>query len=83
MITALPACSNAAPYDTAVASTWRHTDKKVSSGSDTLRELVRYATLAANGHNTQPWAFALERDAVTIQPDLARRTPAVDPDNHH
>ena len=24
-----------------------------------MQELVRYATLAANGHNTQPWKFAL------------------------
>ena len=22
-----------------------------------MRDLIRYATLAANGHNTQPWRF--------------------------
>ena len=48
-----------------------------------MRDLVRYATLAANGHNTQPWRFALGDDAVRILPDLMRRTPAVDPDDHH
>ena len=24
-----------------------------------LKEMVRFATLAANGHNTQPWRFRL------------------------
>jgi hypothetical protein len=48
-----------------------------------LRELVRYATLAANGHNTQPWRFELAADSVTLRPDATRRTPAVDPDDHH
>ncbi len=48
-----------------------------------LRELVRCATLAANGHNTQPWKFGLSPDAITIQPDHSRHTPVVDPDEHH
>lgn len=48
-----------------------------------LLELVRCATLAANGHNTQPWKFGLSADAISIQPDLSRRTPVVDPDEHH
>jgi hypothetical protein len=41
--------------------------------------LVRYATLAANGHNAQPWKFALLPDAIEIRPDYSRRLPAVDP----
>lgn len=48
-----------------------------------LQELVRCATLAANGHNTQPWQFGLSPDQISIRPDLSRRTPAVDPDDHH
>jgi TAT (twin-arginine translocation) pathway signal sequence/Nitroreductase family len=48
-----------------------------------LKDFVRYATLAPNSHNTQPWKFALGRDSVTILPDLARRCPVVDPDDHH
>jgi len=48
-----------------------------------IRDLVRYATLAANGHNTQPWQFRAHRDDIVILPDLARRTPVVDPDDHH
>jgi hypothetical protein len=47
------------------------------------RELVRYATLAPSSHNTQCWKFALEPQAITILPDLLRRCPAVDPDDHH
>lgn len=46
-------------------------------------DLVRFATLAANSHNTQPWRFRVDRRGVDILPDLARRTPVVDPDDHH
>ena len=48
-----------------------------------LEELVRMATLAANGHNTQPWKFRLDGATVAILPDFARRTAVVDPDDHH
>ena len=48
-----------------------------------LMECARFATLAANGHNTQPWQFELSSNKVAILPDLSRRTPAVDPDDHH
>ena len=47
------------------------------------RDLVRYATLAANSHNTQPWRFRLSDRRIEILPDLSRRTPVVDPDDHH
>lgn len=47
------------------------------------RELVRFATLAANSHNTQPWLFSVRGNVITIAPDVARRCPAVDPDDHH
>lgn len=49
----------------------------------TARELVRYATLAANGHNTQPWRFRAGSGAIDILPDLSRATHIVDPDDHH
>lgn len=48
-----------------------------------LREIVRCAILAPNGHNTQPWMFALSPDLISIRPDFSRRTPVVDPDDHH
>jgi hypothetical protein len=53
------------------------------SGTEGLRDIVRYATLAANGHNTQPWRFRAADTSIHIEPDLARRTPVVDPDDHH
>jgi len=46
-----------------------------------LRELVRYAILAASGHNTQPWKFALKPGAIEIHPDYTRRLLVVDPDD--
>ncbi|RWB52506.1 nitroreductase family protein [Mesorhizobium sp.] len=48
-----------------------------------LEAVIRYATLAANSHNTQPWQFRLEDQAIEIRPDFRRRTPVVDPDDHH
>jgi hypothetical protein len=45
--------------------------------------LVRYATLAASSHNTQPWKFEIGPKRIVIHPDLSRRCPAVDPDDHH
>jgi hypothetical protein len=47
------------------------------------RELVRLATLAPSSHNTQCWRFRIEPPAITVLPDLSRRCPAVDPDDHH
>ena len=47
------------------------------------RDLIRYATLAANGHNTQAWRFRETPAGIVILPDLSRRTPVVDPDDHH
>lgn len=44
-----------------------------------MREIIRYATLAPSGHNTQPWKFAVRGDTIYILPDLTRRLPAVDP----
>lgn len=46
-------------------------------------DLIRYATLAANSHNTQPWRFKISDGGVEILPDMARQIAIVDPDNHH
>lgn len=48
-----------------------------------IADIVRYATLAPNGHNTQPWQFHAEGNAIDIRPDFSRATPVVDPDDHH
>ncbi len=45
------------------------------------RELVRYATLAANGHNTQPWKFAIHENSIEIHQDFTRQLKVVDPDH--
>lgn len=50
---------------------------------DDLRNLVGYATLAANSHNTQPWVFAQDGSTISIAPDFARETPVVDENHHH
>ena len=47
------------------------------------KDLLRVATLAANAHNTQPWRFALHAQSIEIRRDASRKTPAVDPDDHH
>ena len=44
-----------------------------------MREMIRYATLAPSGHNTQPWKFMVQGDTIRILPDYSRRLPAVDP----
>ena len=65
-------------YAAAVAET-----RAALSQEPATLELVRYATLAANGHNTQPWRFRIGEERIEIMPDLTRRTPVVDPDDHH
>ena len=66
-------------YDSAAAALRRPLAREVHD----RRDLVRYATLAASSHNTQPWTFRIGADAIDILPDFARRTPVVDPDDHH
>jgi len=70
-------------YEEAVQSIWRHSEVALSYKAALLKEIVRYATLAPSGHNTQCWQFRLGNRSVAILPDLSRRTPVVDPDDHH
>jgi hypothetical protein len=53
------------------------------SETSNARRLVHFATLAASSHNTQPWLYRVRDDAIDIVPDFSRRTPVVDPDDHH
>ncbi|MCF8475516.1 MAG: Tat pathway signal protein, partial [Pseudolabrys sp.] len=46
-------------------------------------ELVRFATLAANSHNTQPWLFSARDATIRITPDVSRRCAVVDPEDRH
>jgi len=54
-----------------------------ASGPARVAELVRFATLAPNSHNTQAWTFAGDDTQITLTPDPVRETPAVDPARHH
>ena len=65
-------------YEAAVAAT-RATLRQVPE----IGDLLRYASLAPSGHNTQPWKFQADGSRIVILPDFAQRTPIVDPDDHH
>ena len=65
-------------YNTSVAAT-----RAAMPSHPESQVFIRYATLAASSHNTQPWRFQIRENRIDILPDLARRTPVVDPDDHH
>jgi hypothetical protein len=65
-------------YNTSVAAT-----RAALSQAPEMQDFIRYATLAANAHNTQPWRFRIGEGHIEILPDFSRRTPVVDPDDHH
>ena len=86
LITAAPllvaGCARgASPYDEAARRLWRLPD--LNGGGFPAMALIGAATLAANGHNTQPWRFKVGPRVIEILPDPTRRTPVVDPDDHH
>ena len=45
--------------------------------------LIRYATLALHGADTQRWRFRISANRGSILPDFTRRTPVFDRDDHH
>jgi len=55
--------------------------QNAATGPPDLRELVRLATLAPSGHNTQPWKFRLAPGLIELYPDKTRHLAAVDPDD--
>ena len=68
----------AAGYDGAVAA-----GRRAISHPTELVWLIRQATLSPSGHNIQPWRFRVGERQIDIMADLSRRTPVVDPDDHH
>ena len=48
-----------------------------------MHDLVRQAVLAPSSHNTQCWRFQIAEKSIVITPDIKRRCPVVDPDDHH
>lgn len=74
--------SSTTEFDQA-ARDMRRTETEGTEGIFDARELIRYASLAASSHNTQPWKFRIRKDRITILPDYARRCSVVDPDDSH
>lgn len=82
----LPACTSASTgesYEAAALRIWQPAEAPVGDAALLQSELVRYATLAPSSHNTQCWKFRIEDRAISILPDVSRRCPVVDPDDHH
>ena len=79
----LTACLSGRSHEEAARLQRRPVDVASSDQELLLRELVRYATLAPSSHNTQCWKFRVQERTITIEADLARRCPVVDPDDHH
>lgn len=52
-----------------------------TSAPGLYRELVRYATLAPSGHNTQPWKFRIQDNIIRISADQSRSLAVVDPED--
>lgn len=76
----------AVPVTPALASPYADRATSLRAPLDTQRgiaDVIRFATLAPNGHNTQSWKFAVSERMIEVSPDLTRRTPIVDPDDHH
>lgn len=44
-------------------------------------EIIRYATKAPSGHNTQPWRFSFAESTISIKPNLEVALPVVDGGN--
>jgi len=75
--------NEAGAYDAAILDIWRHSFSFDPPLPTAQRELVRYATLAANNHNVQPWRFRLSDRSISVSPDFGKGLASVDPDNHH
>lgn len=47
-----------------------------------ILKIIKYATKAPSGHNTQPWKFKYRNGAISVLPDFSKSLPVVDNDNH-
>jgi len=57
--------ASAKEYDQAASDIRRPGTVRADGALDT-RELIRYATLAASSHNTQPWKFRVRPDSAGV-----------------
>jgi hypothetical protein len=71
-----------AEYEEAVRATWRHSASMELDWPDVQREVVRYGTLAANNHNSQPWRFQRLDHGIVVLPHFSPRGPVADFDGH-
>lgn len=46
--------------------------------ADQITDIVRLATLAPSGHNTQPWKFIIHQNSIQLHPDLSRHLAMID-----
>ena len=79
----LISCAPSTGHADAAAILRRPIDVKPGDRAALMREHVRFAALAPSSHNTQCWKFRVQERSITIEPDLTRRCPVVDPDDHH
>jgi hypothetical protein len=79
----LAACAPGSSEQEAALALRRPIAAQPGDRTSLMEELVRCATLAPSSHNTQCWTFHLQDRAIVIAPDLSRRCPIVDPDDHH
>jgi hypothetical protein len=83
VVSAATGCTPHASEDEAARALRRPIASRDADRASLMCELVRYATLAPSSHNTQCWTFRVLERAITIEPDLSRRCPVVDPEDHH
>jgi hypothetical protein len=78
----LAACAPAGPtYDDQVKRVWEQPLNAGGNMDTQMLEIIRHATLAPSGHNTQPWKFTIKGNVIRILPDFTRRLAVVDPDD--
>ena len=76
-------CTSGAGEDAVARAQRRPLASGYADRTSLMQELLRYATLAPSSHNTHCWKFRVLDGSITIEPDLSRRCPVVDPDDHH
>lgn len=59
----------------------KEADPQTGTPTEQLEFLLKYALLAPSGHNTQPWNFKVNNEAIELYADLTRALPVVDPQN--
>jgi len=80
---ALTACSSGDAEQSAARALRAPRAQSARAAPSLMHDLVRQAVLAPSSHNTQCWRFQIDEKSISIAPDLTRRCPAVDPDDHH